>query len=166
VTELDRALLLSVRPHFAEKIITGTKSAEIRRQRPGVHPGMPVVIYATLPTAAVIGTAQVVSISSGQPDDLWALHRDQVGLSRDEYDSYLEEASIAYILTLTDPQRLNTPLPLSHLRSAADFQPPRSFQYLTRDKLHELVDGHPGGGPLLDLFPPDQLREESLFPRV
>jgi predicted transcriptional regulator len=123
-----------------------------------------VVIYATLPTAAVIGTAQVTGISSGQPGDLWALHHDQIGLSREEYDRYLEGASIAYILTLTDARRLNTPLSLSHLRAAADFQPPRSFQYLTRDRLRELVDGHPGGGPLLDLIPPDQSIEYSLFP--
>lgn len=166
MTELDRALLLSVRPHYAEKIVTGAKSAEIRRQRPGVHPGMPVVIYATLPTGAVIGTARVVGISSGPPSDLWVLHHDQVGLSREDYDSYLKGTSIAYILTLTAPRRLNAPLPLSHLRAAAAFQPPRSFQYLTRNKLHELVDGHPGGGPLLDLIPPTQSPEEALFPRA
>jgi predicted transcriptional regulator len=164
VTEQDRALLLSVRPHFAEKIITGAKSAEIRRQRLGVQPGTPVVIYATLPTAALIGTAQIAAVSSGRPAELWAVHHDQVGLSREEYDSYLEGASVAYILTLTDARRLHAPLTLSHLRAAADFQPPRSFQYLTRDRLHELVDGHPGGGPLLDLIPSDQSAEDSLFP--
>lgn len=163
MTEHNRALLLSVRPRFAESIITGTKSAEIRRQRPRVQRGTPVVIYATLPAAAVIGTARIAGISSGSPADLWARHREQVGVSREEFDSYLDGAPTAYILILAEAKRLSMPLSLHDLRASADFQPPRSFQYLTRDKLHELVDGHPGGGPLLDLIPADKATEDSLF---
>lgn len=161
--EHDRALLLSVRPRFAESIITGTKIAEIRRQRPGVQRGMPVVIYATLPTAAVVGTARIAGISSGSPADLWAQHRGQVGVNREEFDSYLDGAPIAYILILAEAQRLSVPLSLHDLRASVDFQPPRSFQYLTRDKLHQLVDGHPGGGPLLDLIPADRATEGPLL---
>jgi predicted transcriptional regulator len=156
VTEHRRALLLSVRPRFAESIITGAKSAEIRRQRPGAQLGTPVVIYATLPIAAVIGTARIAGITAGTPADLWARHHAQVGVSREEFDAYLQGAATAYILLLAESQRLSTPLTLRHLRATADFQPPRSFQYLTRDKLHELVDDHPGGGPLLDLLPADR----------
>jgi predicted transcriptional regulator len=153
VAEHERALLLSVRPRFAESILTGAKSAEVRRQRLGVQPGTPVVIYATLPTAAVVGTARVAGVSSGRPVDLWSRHHEHMGISREEFDSYLEGAAIAYVLSLTEAQCLSEPLTLSHLRAAADFQPPQSFQYLTRHKLRELVDGHPGGGPLLDLMP-------------
>jgi predicted transcriptional regulator len=163
VLEHERALLLSVRPRFAEPIIMGTKSAEVRRQRPGVQPGTPVIIYATLPTAAVVGTARIASISSGRPADLWYRYQDQLGMSREEFDRYLDGVSIAYVLILAMAQRLSLPLTLSYLRASADFQPPRSFQYLTRGKLHKLVNGHPGGRPLLDLIPADRATEDTLF---
>lgn len=163
MTEHERALLLSVRPRFAEPIIMGTKRAEVRRQRPWVQPGTPVVIYATLPTAAVVGTAQIANVNAGRPDDLWSQYHDQIGMRQEEFDSYLNGVSIAYVLILAKAQRLTVPLSLSHLRATADFQPPRSFQYLTRAKLYKLVDGHPGGGPLLDLIPAEQAAAEPLF---
>jgi predicted transcriptional regulator len=159
VTEHERALLLSVRPRFAESITTGAKSAEVRRRRLGVDPGTPVIIYATMPIAAVVGTARVAAISPGRPSDLWSRYHQQMDMSREEFDNYLKGVSIGYVLTIIDPQRLKMPLALSYLRASADFQPPRSFQYLTRRKLYELVNGHPGGGPLLDLIPADQMLE-------
>jgi predicted transcriptional regulator len=153
VIEQERALLLSIRPRFAESIVAGTKRAEIRRQRLGVQAGTPVIIYATLPVAAVIGTARIAEVTEGTPAEMWALHKTQVGLNRAEFDSYLEGAATACILLLADARRLTTPLTLEQLRTTEAFQPPQSYLYLTRSRLHKLVNGHPGGGPLLDLMP-------------
>ena len=43
-------LLLSIRPTFVERIIDGTKTAELRRVRPTVRPGQDVLIYGSSPT--------------------------------------------------------------------------------------------------------------------
>jgi predicted transcriptional regulator len=153
VSEQDRALLLSVRPRFAESIMAGTKLAEIRRQRPGVDPGTLMIIYATVPVAAIIGTARILDIQHGTPADVWSSHRDQVGVSRQEFDEYFSGTASAYALVLTDPQRLACPLTLDNMRSAANFHPPRSYRYLTRSALRELVNGHPSGDSLLMSLP-------------
>ena len=88
--EHERALLLSVRPKFAESILNGSKTAEIRRQRPDVRPGTLVIIYATKPKGAIVGTARVSGMSQGSPDEIWKRHKAQVGISREDFDSYLE----------------------------------------------------------------------------
>ena len=148
----DRALLLSVRPRYAESIMNGTKLAEIRRQRPGVQPGTPVIIYATQPIAAVVGSARVANVHHGRPADVWTDHHTQMGITRDEFDDYLAGTNTAHVLVLTDAQRLHAPLTLAEMRATAGFHPPRSYRFVTRNLLHELVNGHPGGDSLLDLL--------------
>lgn len=157
MNEQDRALLLSVRPRFADSIMAGTKLAEIRRQRPGVDPGTLVIIYATMPVAALVGTARIAEIHHGSPADIWSTHRDQMGVSRREFDDYLVGAASAYILMLVDPQRLASPLTLDDMRAATKFHPPRSYRYLTQSSLRELVNGHPGGDSLLTMLPTSQV---------
>ena len=118
-------MLLSVRPRFAESILEGAKSAEIRRLRPTARPGTPVIIYATRPLAAVVGTACIDSICHGTPSILWEEYQPQMGVTRQEFDQYLRGVSTAYLLILSNVQRLTSPLTLEDMRETTAFQPPR-----------------------------------------
>jgi predicted transcriptional regulator len=152
VTDHDRAMLLSVRPHYAESILAGTKRAEIRRQRPGIRPGTPVIIYATKPLGAVIGTANIDQVREGTPAELWDQYQQEVAVSQEEFDQYLSGTSTAYLLLLSGASRLNTPLTLDDMRETAHFQPPRSYRYVNHNALRALVNGHPAGTSLLSLL--------------
>jgi predicted transcriptional regulator len=152
VTDHERAMLLSVRPRYAESILAGAKRAEIRRQRPTVAPGIPVIIYATKPLAAVIGTARIDQVCEGSPTALWDKYQDEMAITRHEFDSYVHGTAIAYLLLLSSAHRLAHPLSLDDMREASDFQPPRSYRYLDRATLRTLVNGHPGGSSLLSLI--------------
>ncbi len=150
--EQDHVLLLSIRPRYAESILNGTKLAEIRRQRLNVQRGTPVIIYATQPTAAVVGAARIAEVCQGAPADVWADYHTQMDVSRDEFDDYLTGAVTAHILILKDIQRLRAPLTLAEMRATTAFHPPRSYRYVTPKILRELVNGHPSGDLLLDLL--------------
>jgi predicted transcriptional regulator len=145
----ERAMLLSIRPHFAESILAGAKRAEIRRLCPTAQPGTPVIIYATRPLAAVVGTASTDSVCHGTPSALWRQYRSLVGVTQQEFDQYLDGVSTAYLLILGNVRRLTHPLTLEDMRETAAFQPPRSYRYLDRNSLRTLVNGHPGGAHLL-----------------
>lgn len=152
MTEHDRAILLSVRPRYAQSIIAGAKRAEIRRQRPSVEPGTPVIIYATRPLGAVIGTATIGRVCEGRPADLWEQHHPVMGVTRDEFDQYLQGLSMAYVLMLDGARRLSSPLTLADMRESANFQPPRSYRYVGQSALRTLVNGHAAGATLLSLL--------------
>jgi predicted transcriptional regulator len=152
VTDHERAMLLSVRPQYAEAILAGTKRAEVRRQRPSATPGTPVIIYATKPRAAVIGTAHIDQVCDGTPAVLWDEYQHLMGITRREYDHYLHGASVACLLLLGDARHLTHPLTLDDLRETADFQPPRSYRYVNHSALRTLVNGHPAGTSLLSLL--------------
>ncbi|WP_146103982.1 hypothetical protein [Nonomuraea solani] len=149
----ERALLLSIRPKYAEAIMAGDKSAELRRQRPGVSPGSAMMIYTTAPVAALTGIAKIMSISEGSPDEIWERHGDELGLSRTEFDSYLAGAATAIALTLSEPRRLSEPLSLQELREKLAFHPPQSFRYMTKTMIDQLARAdHPDHELLEDLL--------------
>ena len=153
MTDHKRALLLSVRPNYAESILVGAKRAELRRQRPGTPPGTPVIIYATKPVAAVIGTARIDHVEAGSPADLWDQYNGVMGVTEPDYADYLQGVDTAYVLLLSQARRLAAPLSLNEMRRAAAFQPPRSYRYLSRPALRTLVNGHASGASLLALLP-------------
>ncbi|MGI5225731.1 ASCH domain-containing protein [Actinoallomurus sp. CA-142502] len=143
MSEHERALLLSLHPRFAESILRGTKSVEIRRKRPSAKPGTLVIIYATIPTGAVIGTARVVDTHTGDPCEVWSQHHADIDLSREEFYGYLSGASKASALVLSDVERLERPVSLAELRATVPFHPPQGYRYLTPDTLRQILNGSP-----------------------
>ncbi|MEU3559357.1 ASCH domain-containing protein [Kitasatospora sp. NPDC006786] len=145
----ERALLLSVHPRFATAILAGSKTVEVRRQRVAVPPGTPVVIYATAPTMALVGTARVASVHVGSPSEVWAASRSRTGITRREYDEYMSGAAQASGLTLEAPATFEEPVTLSTLRSAGTFHPPQSYRYLPSEALRRIAEASPAVGSVL-----------------
>lgn len=127
----ERALLLSLRPRFAELVLAGAKSVELRRVRPNVPPGAVALIYATSPICALVGAAVVVAVHVDDHDRIWRRYGEDTGITRVEYDAYFEGSTDAVAIALTAVRRLPHPIGLPQLRQGrAWFQPPQSFRYL------------------------------------
>jgi predicted transcriptional regulator len=123
-------LLLSVRPRFARAILDGTKTVEVRRRSIQAVPGTPVIIYATTPTKAVVGTARLERVVVCEPDEAWKDHHQWLGLDRFEFDEYLG-GGMACLLLLRDVASLADPLSLDRLREGGTFLPPQSYRYVS-----------------------------------
>jgi predicted transcriptional regulator len=138
----DRSLLLSLRPRFANAILSGTKTVELRRRTIKAPAGTSVVLYASAPTMAVVGTATLVDVVALRPHTAWRRYRHTLSLSWPEFTQYLDGVEHAHLLRLDDVKELNRPLGLQSLRTSAPFQPPQSYRYLhpaDPDELHALT---------------------------
>jgi predicted transcriptional regulator len=125
-----RTLLLSLRPRFADAILSGSKTVELRRRPVNAQSGTPVILYASSPTRAIVGTARLREVSVLSHDDAWRAHHHTLGLTRGEFDAYLDGSEYAYLLLLHRVCTLDRPLPLTDLRQDGPFQPPQSFRYV------------------------------------
>lgn len=126
----NRALFISLRPRFAELLLDGRKTVELRRIQPAVSPGTLVLLYASSPLRALVGTGVVQGVSVASSDDIWTLLGSLTGLSRAEYDHYFHGADRAVAISLRDLKRLERPVPLLDLRRGRSwFRPPQSFRY-------------------------------------
>lgn len=134
------ALFLSLRPRFAELLLNGSKSIELRRVRPDVAPGTSVLLYASSPIMKLVGRAEVAEVKVASAGQIWQEHAHETGISEREYTDYFEGLDHAVAIKLVNIRRLDRPRPLRELRaSLAGFQPPQSYRYLNRSQVSALV---------------------------
>src|SRR5712691_3858150 len=101
-----RAVVMSLRPRFARAILEGRKSVELRRRRVAAPPGSRLILYASSPTRAVLGTASLTSVDTGTAADIWRRYGHQLSLTKYEFDRYLDGAPRPSALILANPHTL------------------------------------------------------------
>ena len=134
-------LLLSIRPSFAEPILEGRKQVEFRRRQPRqIEFGSRMLIYASSPTRALIGTAVVVDVLEASPEKIWAEYRNVGGIAHDEFNAYFDSSDRAVAIRLRTPVRFDKAISLKELRCKwPGFHPPQQVAYLTSDRLREIA---------------------------
>lgn len=137
---MTRTLLLSVRPRFAQALLQGTKTAEIRRRFPDVSAGTTVVIYSSSPEKAALGTMRVRSFIRSTAADIWNDYSTVIGIDEAELTDYLDGATECSVIELDDPQIWANPVPLDELRRVLHLEPAQSFRYLNGRQFARLVD--------------------------
>ncbi len=131
-SEALRPLLLSLRPRFAQAILDGTKTVELRRTRVSAPEGTLLILYASAPIMSVVGVARLSGRVSDTPSCIWQRYGSRTGLSRDEYDRYFVGSRIATAVLIETSRPLIHGFTLAKLReSQAGFRPPQSFRYLS-----------------------------------
>jgi predicted transcriptional regulator len=121
-------IILSIKPKYAEKILSGDKRFEFRRAifaNPAVRT---VLMYATAPCRQVIGEFAVDEVITLAPTKLWARTSRRAGIDKNQFDLYFAGKSKAHALKIGRPKRFQVPLDLK-----TDFglkRPPQSFCYV------------------------------------
>jgi predicted transcriptional regulator len=125
------ALLVSIRPKFADQIFSGTKTVELRRVRPRVAEGDLVIVYASGKTKALVGAFLVGELVAEAPAKVWSRFGSSTGLTRMEFDEYFSDVDTAYGIGIAQTWQLPTPISLSTLRKLRQgFRPPQGYHYL------------------------------------
>jgi predicted transcriptional regulator len=128
---IDDAIFLSVKPKYAERILSGEKTVELRRNRPRVADGSLVVLYVSSPVKAVLGAFYVDRIVAASPEALWPLVEQESGLTREEYDAYYAGAAQGVGIFVRSAHSIQIPYQLAELRrDLPHFHPPQAFRYL------------------------------------
>ena len=81
--------LLSVKPEYAEKILSGEKIYEFRRRIFKRKDVDILVIYATRPQCRVVAEARIGGIMESTPEDIWKRTNRYGGISHDRFMDYL-----------------------------------------------------------------------------
>src|SRR6185436_15610253 len=95
-------LVLSIAPEYANKIVLGTKSVELRRRFSKRWIGCRTVVYATSPEKRLVGEARIANVVNGDPDQIWYTFAQELGCSRLEFDSYVGSSVEVFALILDD----------------------------------------------------------------
>jgi predicted transcriptional regulator len=130
------AILLSVKPKFAELIVEGSKLVELRRTVPAQAVGI-IAIYCSAPTKAIVALADVKETIEAVPSKLWSIAKaNGGGLTRAELTAYFDSKQSGFALMLENVRVYAKPV--SPARVFKSFSAPQSFRYLRDKELKKL----------------------------
>jgi predicted transcriptional regulator len=139
----DRMIVLSLKPRFAEAILAGTKTVELRRTTPKIEVPTRALLYASTPVRALLGTCIITSVNSADLADLWRNYGPRAELSYQEFKRYFEGVKVGTALELAHHSPLSRIVPLQDLRDKPNrFRPPQSFAYIdtkTGDRILQMA---------------------------
>lgn len=133
--------VLSIHTRFAESILRGEKTHELRRRLPTVSPGDRVFLYATKPTGAIVGGFVVKQALRGSARQLWRRFGHGFALRKSEFDEYTEGADVCVALEVDTTFRLRRTSSVAEMKAVAPaFSAPQSVCSLRDDRLRGHLD--------------------------
>ena len=119
-------MLLSIKPEYVDKIISGQKKYEFRKFRCREEIDT-IVIYATAPVKKVIGEGALLDIIEGDVEYVWHKTKSFGGILEKDYKAYYEGRKVAIAYKLGKVTLYDKPMELKDL--GLDYVP-QSFAYI------------------------------------
>lgn len=124
-----RAVLLSIKPKYANLILVGTKTVELRRSWPSNDIGV-MVIYSSAPVQRLTGIALIKEIRECDFQTLWEVSQTHGGgVTFAELQEYIDKKRFAYGVMLG--RAIPAEVKVDPKDLFPNFTPPQGFLYLT-----------------------------------
>lgn len=120
-------VLLSIKPEFVEKIFSGEKKFEYRKNifKKDISS---VIIYSTKPVGKIVGEFSFKKIHKKSPQLLWKETKCHSGTSKEFFFDYFKNKSEAYAIEIE--KVIKYPTPIDPHSMFPDFTAPQSFFYV------------------------------------
>jgi predicted transcriptional regulator len=136
--QAGQTIILSVRPKYAELILSGAKTVEFRRVW-AVQDIRSIAIYASAPVQRILGVVSVSMVVPAKTSTLWTLCAQRGGgLSRTELLDYFEGKQIGYAVLLGKVRRFRNGI--EPRKIIKNFSPPQSFRYMSPGEVTKLAE--------------------------
>lgn len=128
-------ILISIHPHFADSILRGEKTVELRRSfRREVSETDRLFIYSTKPVASIVGIAEIRDIDRDNADNIWAKYGPLARISRNYFLDYVGDLPLVSAICLAKTEIFENRIPAYTLKNNLSMVPPQSYRYLTPDE--------------------------------
>lgn len=104
-------LFLPINPRWAIAILDRSKRWELRTKRPSIDPGDIVVLYATAPLRAVVGSFVAGAILSGRPEAIWRAVQGEIASTRASYLQTFGERPLVHAIAVKRARRIDPYVP-------------------------------------------------------
>jgi predicted transcriptional regulator len=134
--QVGKSIVLSIKPKYAELILSGSKTVEFRRVWAAEKVDV-IVIYASAPIQKFVGVVQVSELVREKTMTLWGYcSRHGGGLSKTELFSYFKGKDTGFAILLQGAKRFS--LGIDPQKIIKDFSPPQSFRYISAAEVRKL----------------------------
>ncbi len=125
-------LIISIKPQFVEKILSGEKKYEFRRRiyRQEVDK---IYIYQTLPGQGIVAYFTPGEIIMDTPQNLWDRFSEVSGTTEEHLIGYLHDLEEAYAIEITNLKTFDDPFIPEGIKA------PQSYKYVDFDLVSEFA---------------------------
>ena len=133
-------LLISVRPKFAVRIMSGDKTVELRRLRPNASSGDNLLFYISSPEKNLRAIAKIQKITASKLDTLWDEVKDKASVTHEEFLTYFKGKESGYAIYFSKIEKFDNPIELNSIRELIPgFTAPQSFRYFSANELATIL---------------------------
>jgi predicted transcriptional regulator len=87
---------LSIKRIYAERIVSGAKTIELRKRPIGMELGDLILLYETAPDSIIRGGFIADKTVSLPVSKMWTQYNSVMGVEKEFYDSYFDNCEVAY----------------------------------------------------------------------
>ncbi len=139
-------VLLSLKPEFAARILSGEKRFEFRRTRFRCRVVTAALMYSNSTQRRIVGAFEIGGIHEASPKRLWTRYRSVAGINECAFFEYFEGLDRGYAIEISRVLRF---VPAIDPKTAfPGFVPPQSFRYLSARQASQLL---PSGLSVADI---------------
>ena len=121
-------VIMSVKPRFAIRILSGDKMYEFRKVVFDRLKVDRVYIYSSSPVKKIVGSFRVGEIHKDTPAGLWNKYNGGSGLSEEEFFGYFSGNPYGYAIEIDDLDIFKKPM--DPMMLDPDFKPPQNYCYV------------------------------------
>ena len=125
---MSKEILLSIRPQYAELIVEGIKTVELRRSFSKSSENKKCYIYSSSPTKAVIGECYISNVEELPLNELWKKHSNESMIGWDDFSTYFSGKEKGFAITITREKKYEKPILIQDEFKMS--RPPQSFCYI------------------------------------
>ena len=123
--------LISIKPRYVEKLISGKKTVEIRSRQINLPPSSRLWIYSTLPKACVQAIVKVDFVDVGIPTSIWRKYNGFLGVSKDRFYDYVNGSKLVSAIIVDQVWGLPVDITLKYLKEKVPgFHPPQFLKFM------------------------------------
>lgn len=120
-------VLLSINPEYVEKIFSGIKKYEFRRNIFKNEDVDTILIYSTSPVKRIVGEFKIKNIIKDLPEKLWELAPENTGIDKKKFQEYFSNKEEGYAIGIKEVKKYKVP---KLLEDFSIKKAPQSFAYL------------------------------------
>lgn len=155
--------ILSIKPVYAQQILAGTKTIELRRSAMGLKRDDVIIVYISSPEQRLGMWFRVREVEALPVDKMWSRYHERLGIDHEPYLAYFEGAPRAIGLHVGEFHPFDPGLSLPEIRRLVPgFVPPQGMLVIrdVRGRYQDLLARLPAPLPA-DVFPQLALFQEA-----
>ena len=131
----ENGILISIRPKYARKILSGRKKVEVRRMFSEKWEGSKVIIYASGHERSLVGEALIKEVVFDRPENIWERFTGQIGCTKEKFDKYTASKDKVYAIVLEDAVPYRKSISIKEISSLLkeNLRPPQNYYNLNNN---------------------------------